>query len=246
MKIYTLTLGFCPWRVLDAGMDDYYSTAAIKPDRHYFLDQHYPMGREDNLVNFKRICDRHGIAYIDSGHDRGMCEGWNMMMDIIPFESGDVLIGYDPDAKPLSKGWDKAMIDVLKAASIFDIVATSQSFTNEHIYPVGVIQGTFSNVAKQNIFRVNLPSLDMMTVTAARWELLKDRKLVSGMAYWGGTESTVRDWMIERGTTYCYLLDHQENNGNAHLGDIEYRHYKDALIKGYQESFEEYLKAGYK
>lgn len=241
MKAYIITLGFCPWRVLEAGLASYAATAAVKPSAHYFLDQHYPLRREENLPQLQRLCQQHGLTYVDSGQDRGLCGGWNFLIPQIPFAEGDILIGYDPDSKPESRGWDQALLDVLAAEPAFDLAATSQAHTAENIFPRGIIQGSFREVAGHRIFHVNMPTLDMWTVGAARWELFRGREMASSMAYWGGTEATVRSWLIERGKTYCYLMDHQENNGNSILGDPEYRQYKDDLIRGYRGSFAEWL-----
>lgn len=242
MKVYAITLGFCPWRVLEAGIKSYYETASFRPDAHYFLDQHYPLRREENLERIKSICEQYRLTFVDSGSDRGMCGGFNFLMEQIPCVEGDILIGYDPDSRPEQGGWDRACLEVLAAEPGLDMVVAAQSFTNEHIYPLGIIKGGFQLIAGQLVFYVEMPTHDMWTIGAFRFDLVKGRKLSSRMAYWGGTEGLWVNWMIERGKTYGILLDYQENNGHSHLGDPEYRKYKDALIADYAKSFAEYLK----
>lgn len=115
MKVWTISLGYVPARIWEKSLQEYIALKNPAVDyTHIFIDQHYPMGGEENRRQLWDICRRHGVWVLDPGRNLGLHGGFNFALDHINLKDDDIVIGYDPDSKPISPGFDGALVDALR------------------------------------------------------------------------------------------------------------------------------------
>lgn len=116
--IFTITLGYAPFHMLRESITQYYRTNTYKLHKHFYVDQHYPLNKEENRVKCADVCKDHGIEIIDPGKNLGLHHGFNYALNVINPKSDDIVIAFDPDSFPMNIGWDTALIDVLSDPTI--------------------------------------------------------------------------------------------------------------------------------
>jgi len=237
--VVAITLGFCPARVLEAGMGHFYTTATPGLiETHYFLDQHYPVDRKTNRNRLLDLCNRYGMKWVDSGRDRGMCAGANFLLSQLPKDTRYIL-GYDPDAVATIPGWDAAMVAVLEADSELAWVSLTPACIADNIES-GRLQGAIRARAHNRVF---VPErVDMFSITGLRADFIRDiGGFSSPFGYYGQVEMPLWAGAKQRGMSYGYLLDYPEGAGPGNLHDLEYVEWKHAHIAGDTRSFGEWL-----
>lgn len=125
MKVHFLTMLYCNSRVFAAGMEELHRTVNLRgmEATHWLLNQHYPLNGEATTSTARDYAEgenaRYGhsgaVRWLDAGHNLGLHRGLNYMVDQLDLQDDDVVIGFDPDEKPLREGWAQAMVDVFKA-----------------------------------------------------------------------------------------------------------------------------------
>lgn len=247
MTIYTTTLGFCNTDVFRAGMKHYYATAALKTE-HYFLYNHYPRHKEQNRREAEDICREHGLHFVDGLFDRGLGANTKYLFSQMPLKRGDIILGYDPDARPDRIGWDRDMVEVLNAEKDLAMLSVAFGFTQANI-DRGYLKGQRQTIAGHDVFIVDRNCIDMIDVSAWRWETFQvlggGLPVNNSTPYYGHNETPLCYMLSAAGLRYGYMLDHVESTTFAHLGDPEYQEWKRAHLEGFKGSFAQYLEKYY-
>lgn len=87
-----------------------------KPVNKILVDCHWPVGGKSN--NSKRLidlADKHGWNYVRMIDNRGVTKNWSWVSDQLGLSDGDVLMGCDPDGKPMQPGYLDAIMNVFNS-----------------------------------------------------------------------------------------------------------------------------------
>lgn len=115
--LYTITLGFTPSRILKESLRNFYATRCLQFE-HIFLDNHYPINKEQNQLECMELCEEYGLTYIDAGKNLGLHHGFNYALKEIGFKKDDIVIAFDADSYPTIPMWDLALWDTLQDPEI--------------------------------------------------------------------------------------------------------------------------------
>lgn len=238
-KVIVTTLGFAPARVLRHGLSRFYDTCdKYLPKTHYFLDQHYPMNREINRIEYQQLCKEYGLVYLDGGFDRGLHEGFNWLMSQAAPQAGDVVIGYDPDSGPIQSGWDRALVDTVRAG--YSIVSLMDPRARIELAE----RGFFAGFTPQGRLVWEPRSPCCAGVTAFSGEFIQRvGPFKEENPFYGGLEIFLWD---RQGRRWGYLPEFDEECSGRNLADPEYTAWKweHAHFKSFKGSFQEFLRAG--
>src|SRR6185369_2239868 len=116
MSVHFITTVYCNENVFRAGMKELRRTTALFEMRatHWLLNQHYPLGGDETKQAIAEYAGMYGnVRVFDCGRNLGLHDGLQFLVDQIEPLDDDVVVGFDPDEKPLSDGWAHAMVDVM-------------------------------------------------------------------------------------------------------------------------------------
>lgn len=234
--IYTVSLGFCPARILEQSLDHLQETRDKSLYNQLVVtDNHYPMNREQNRKELMRIALKHGALFFDSGGDIGAAQSFNQVTNTLPLLDHDYVLGYDPDSWALNPGFDREMSEVLDHYPDLAYV----SLTNPDV--------TFKNpeIVWEHRPRVSVITNrpEMMNVTMFRWSWLKK---IGGLEqvckYYGFMEGKLWRGLSDTSMHSGYLPDYQEDIRLTALHDPEYIEWKSKQVNfHFNGSFKEYL-----
>lgn len=224
-RTYVITLGFCNARTFTAGMKALHDTVDMVPGniRHLVLDQVYPLDHASMVAAMHSYMDSSGcVTLLTVGRNLGLHEGFNHVFQHLgELDDDDVVVGYDPDENPLTKGWLDAMLRVFDA--------------DEKCGWLSLMSQPALEYMKQNGCRdlvvggepVKVPGYSLInTVCAWRGSALKAMgKFVEPHAYYGGIEGAMMPKLMGAGFWIGWMV----NYGVAPLHDLadpEYKRYK--------------------
>lgn len=120
--IYTGTLCYNNPKVIEESIDKYYELCYNKPDIHFLLNDHYPLYKEEIKTTLKKLSDKYGCVILDPEKNLGLKDGSLYIMDQLNklkgFKEEDIGIMYDSNCYPLTKNFDKALVDIYKNKDI--------------------------------------------------------------------------------------------------------------------------------
>lgn len=117
MAVYAITLAFCHPEILKLSMRAFYKTRNhdLSLDGHFIVDQHYPLHGQKIFEELKMQTLINGQTILDPGRNLGLHVGFNWALSQIKPNREDIIIGYDADSLPLSRGWDMALVRAIEA-----------------------------------------------------------------------------------------------------------------------------------
>lgn len=242
MESVIITLGFVSAKTLESTMNHLYeANILLKPHKHYFLYQHYPLSKEKTKISQLATCEKYGMIWVDSGFDRGLHNGMNYLMGQLNLNDDDIVIGLDPDEWPITRGFDQALEDALTDPNYPDMVISY--LRNSTFPPVNYSQlvgGHRAYVFTESIAATNVAAFK------AGWF-----KQIGGWweptTHYGYLEVHINSKIQETKKTRCVLEDVRCVN----VGPIEGYVPQDELYRQYKgcqanwtskESFEDWLK----
>lgn len=241
--VYTITLGFCPARILEASLENYYATRAIKDSFcHVLLDQHYPIEKEANRTLIKALCSKYGIKYVDAGKNLGLHEGFNLALRSIDLNPEDKVIAFDPDSYPESYGWDEALCDALDEKEI-GWATVMNPRCEEELRKYG-----FDMINRPGKAELWITRRDIVNSTCA-WRgdfLIKSKGLIENRPFYGHLEAPMWAKLQEQNLKWAFLYGFKESDHLRFMHDREYVEYKwaHAHLKEWDGDFESWLAAG--
>lgn len=242
MRVFMVTLGYAPARVLLACLDQVYQTIGVDVE-HHLLNNHYPvdMVRNDTLV--ESICKAYKIRYHDLGHNSGLSGGYNYLIANLRTEPDDIIIGLDPDTFPVTPNWGRALVSVLQQdkriawASLMNPPAEPE--LKQRGYVPEMVGGELVWHAQQAC--VN-------SICAWRAGTLQELGgLQEPKKYYGGIESMMFPMVKRLGLSWAYLPEYREECSPLVESHPLYRKYKQeyALKNSTQDDFATWLKKSF-
>lgn len=246
MKLYIITLGFCNAKTLELGFQRLEETSTVPKEstRRIFLDQHYPLDRENNIKKITELCAKHNFEMYDSLMDRGLHKGFNYLTSMLPLEDDDLILLYDPDTYVDRRGFDSAMANVLNSDSEIQYVS---SWHNP-------IEATHGNRVRGHFRKSSMefdyfvpdigPEWEMMSLSMHRWSFIKS---IGGFKqpreYYGFLEQHFWDSVCAMGKRMAFVRGFDnENPFMDQISDPEYHVYKLAhSANQFKGSFAEWL-----
>lgn len=244
VDVITITLGFVPSRIWKESIAAYHATR--NPElryKHYFVDQHYPLKKEKNRKELRKICEKYDVTVLDPGKNLGLHEGFNWALKQINPPDNAVIIAYDPDVNPISPGWDMALVRAIRGdqkqnvvwASLIHETAVKEIATHgyEHRKADGYIDLYVTRRAVMN--------------SICAWHMGWLRK-VGGLheptAFYGHLEAEM--WSRLGGRDWAFLPGWTEDETLRAKQDKEYQTYKwvHAHTQTWKGDFESWLAAG--
>lgn len=127
-KIYKTILLFSAVEQLAAGLELQNATATLDCET-WVLDDFWPLDREQNLRGMEKLKTRWpNLKIVHAPENLGIHNGFNYLTSKMPLNQSDFIIQTAPDTVPITRGWDDALVRVLKNAE--DIAYVSQSSDN--------------------------------------------------------------------------------------------------------------------
>lgn len=232
-----LSLGFVRADIFAASMRHLYEDDMLSQHYdHYFLYQHYPIDKENNRSKLLATCQRYGIKWVDSGFDRGLHNGFNYLVSVIPHCPRR--IGFDPDDWPVEKGWDLALLSALD-----DPLVELTCLNNYRNMDTPGVEWDYRSINGINI-AVPLNRPTMMAVGASKTDFfLRNGGMQEPTSHYGHVESWIWGRLQREGKQYAILTDYHQIYDVVPDHDPLYTKYKaEQAAMTNRQSFEEWLK----
>lgn len=239
MKLWTITMGFVPSRIWRQSCDAYYRTRNRQTE-HIFVDQHYPLNKDENRRELWTTCREYGISVLDPGKNLGGTEGFNYAVRRISAQPDDVIIGYDPDSRPVTEGWDGALQDAI----LMDPKINWTSLMSARAKPELEARGyDRRSVGHLEVWRTHKPVVNSICAFRASW-LNAIGGLNQPSRFYGGLEAHMFQHL--RGGQWCFLPGWWESDDIRDQQDREYLWYKwrHAHLQDWPGDFASYIAAG--
>lgn len=232
MANYRCILLFSDADLLFDGLRIQDEAAVINLDTHV-LDQHWPLNREKNLAKLISHHNRYPRVTIhNAGENLGIHRGFNYLMKVVNLQDDDIMITTAPDTAPITTGWDKALIDVMKTAPYLAML----SCTNKDVDETPNRQWRYSEVAGYRVAFAN-EACGMYGAAAYRGSFLRRiGGFYQNRPYYGGIEAEMLGRARQLGMTCAYLPDYRESYELQNRHPQVYTDYK--WIQGHENSFQ--------
>lgn len=241
-RTWLVTPAFIKAALLKDFFEHIYSTPPEGLEAHVVVDGNYPINKEQNSAEIKRLCEQYGCRYLNPGKDLGLQENLNHAIVECGIKSGDIFVGCDGDDRP-SPGFVSALREVMLADPSVAVAALNfwviDQRHREGVFKEGSIAG----------HRVWVhPGVEMFSCVSFNMKLVFS---VGGFsqpnAYYGGIEIALYNSWKPMGMKLVYLPDvrsdaKEVSRTNTAWFDPEYRDWKTAHVAGYKGSFGEWLK----
>lgn len=249
MAVYAITLAFAHPKILALSIKAFYETRneLLPLAGHLIVDQHYPLHRAEILSGLETQRKDHGCRILDPGRNLGLHVGFNWALSQINPQPEDIIIGYDGDSLPLSKGWDMALVRAIDSRRT-DGQGEVVWATLGNPRTLGDIRARgFDSVTADGYLRLMLTRSSITnSVCAWRYRWLKEVGfLQEPMAFYGHLEATM--WgKLRGGKRWAVLPDWNESDELRDLHDRAYIVYKwmHSHTKEWPGDFESYVRAG--
>lgn len=236
--IATISLCYNQPDVIYNSVRRYYETTT-QPTRHILFDAQWPLERTkmDNVL--KTLHADYGCEIHNIGQNMGLARNFNHCLSLIDLDSTELVVAYDPDSWPMERGWDQAMLDVIRSR------ANAAWISLWHPHAQRELLGENRGAAEGNL--VWATSAVMNSVSGFRPSWLKAcGGLYEINPFYGGVESNTWDRLAEHGMRWVFLRDYTEVFWpKPELLNSEYRDYKFQTTHGgkKQVEFSEWLRA---
>jgi hypothetical protein len=229
--IITATVCYNNPKVIEESINKYYELCYNKPDIHYILNDSYPLQKEKIKETLKKLSDKYGCVILESETNLGLQKGLlyldsELNKTILNIKETDVIILYDSNSYPLTKDFDKALIECFKNPEIGiatlspEIIKDTSSIKKDSI--------TNYNYTEEPSFYTSITSL-----TYKAHLMVQANFNMFSKTYGDGSAllSNVKNIIAKNNLKYVALTDYKEkmfyfNNKE----DIEYVKYKKFIL----------------
>lgn len=197
------------------------------------LDNHYPTLTKSQKTRLK---NKFELTIIDEGENLGLSGGYNKLIELYPDLRYAIL--FDCDSNPDTKGWDKALMEVIQMP---DISYASLSF---EIATREMRERGFTPMERNGYFLWQPKQACVQSISVADLDYLrKIGGLQEPKKYYGGLESKMFQYWSDQ-NKIVYIDNFRETQFNKEdESDPAYKAYKwEYAHKGYAGSFNEFLK----
>lgn len=249
MSIYAITLAFANAELLERSINAFYATRnpAMPLTGHYVVHQHYPLRPESIGYALDRMRLEHGVHVIDPERNLGLHEGFNWAMRQIKPKDDDIIIGYDGDSLPLSKGWDMALVRAIDGSRsdghgsvVWATLGNPRTLSD--VYSRGYDTATADGYLRLFLTRTAITN----SICAWRYGWLRRVGfLQEPRAYYGHLEAAMFN-KLGKGERWAVLPDWIESDELRGLHDREYVIYKwrHSHLNDWPGDFKSFVEAG--
>lgn len=114
MKLWTITLAHCLPDILKFSLKRFRETTTEQSEL-VIVDHHWPKDYWETRRLVLAAAEFYGAKLMSPYRNLGGHGGLSWALKELPIEDNDLVCIYDPDSNPRTKGWDTAMLDVLRA-----------------------------------------------------------------------------------------------------------------------------------
>lgn len=181
---------------------------------HYIVDLGFPLIKDEvpqsfanakkyNSQELKRIAREYGSEYVKMDNV-GVSQNWDAVFKMLNMDDDDILIGADPDERPLNKGWVKAMGEVLRTGygltslMMVDHIPLMAKYKPKQVGIVNVIDGK----------NVNL-NWALIGMSGKFLKAMGEVPVPKGAERYGWIESVVKIGLERHGFSWCVLPDYR-------------------------------------
>lgn len=236
MKIYAITVAFCPASQLARcllELSKYKAGTLI--DEHYVVQGHYPINTKKNNRDIALIVESYGKAkLLDPGSNLGSAQSQWWAVNQIGLEEGDMWINWDPDSNCPTKGWAIDMMRVMHAVPDCIVVSCMspmvKKFIEERNAPLEL-----KSIPMYDSYNpyYGIPTKPTpFNLSMWRYSFFKEIGGIPQMGdMWGEVEGAVWTHAKTQGKFHAYLLNHMEEESGKFLQDRQLLEFKDANMR---------------
>lgn len=198
----------------------------------YVFDLCYPLERDQDAM--RAAADRSGFEY-HRLENRSVSRNWNAVADLLKLEHGDIMIGLDPDSRPVTPGWARAIVDVFEAdPSVAMVTMDARTMREPHHMAIPFRLETIGG----HLCRVyeRLTAWPLMSFDVG---FMRD---VGGLGEWNAVYGFTEHWVAERLGSRRWVMLHEFFDDTETATDPEYEAWKQANRAGeFNSTFEAWL-----
>lgn len=196
------------------------------------LDNHYPRLSKAQKTRLK---NKFNLTILDAGENLGLSGGYNYLIEKHPLV--DYAILYDCDSNPETKGWDKALMQIVKKPDMAYVCMMFETAKRE----MGERGFTPIQVDEHVVWRPHAACVQSVSCADLKY-LRSIGGLQEPKKYYGGLESCMfKYWNDEHKLVYIDGVYETQLHGKDDTDEV-YRAYKWAYAhEGYNGSFEDYI-----
>lgn len=224
MRVVAISLCFNNPRVIEASIRRFHFTKNPNlPVEHVLVDQCYPLPDKRTVAAKieELAAEFPDITVLKPGKNLGLHKGFNWAISQLNLNTGDIVIGYDPDCNPVDPGWDMALVTALQHpqiawASLWGVNAERE---------LGDRGFTEFKVAQVRVRKTHTPAVN--SICAWKYDFLREsRGLHEPSEFYGGLECAMWPELNRQGKWWVFLPDWRENEEIMCRQDAIYREWK--------------------
>lgn len=234
-KKWSVILGFANEETANRSLALFKATRTATDIDWLLVDNHYPGISDGFWASWAREL---GAFYLDPGRNLGLHHGLNFALTSVGASRDDIMLGIDPDTRPITPGWDAALAQALAIPDV-----GWASLGNDHSEGEMATRG-FTESQESGLRLKTTKQAVVNSICGFKLCWVKD---VGGFQepaeYYGGVECLMFPMCHKAGFRWVWLQDFREGKWDTDLSDPNYRAYKWAHAhKGWKGEFREWLK----
>lgn len=245
MKTWIVSPCYMRLSIIEKSLAAFYETVDEKwetPYEHILLDHHWPLDYWDHRHQILRLAHVYGCRVMSPYKNLGGHGGFNWVCSQLPLGDNDLVLGFDPDSFPATKGWNNAMIRALRDDAGYAGVSL---WIEADLYTK-----KWKDLPSSSGLRVVAPAdreTEMINISIWRWSFLRRiQGYRSRNAFYGDVEVELTKSYKETGLRHGYLRDFKEVERLTRLpdhGEPSYVEWKAAHVSGkFPGNYDAYLK----
>lgn len=250
MKVYALTIAFCPASQFARTMLEWTnSDNCSHVDRHIVVDGHYPINTKKNSRDIKLLCQSFPLCeYVDYGADLGCAQTQTRVMH--EMHDFDAFVNVDPDSA-CKTDWLWEAMRLMETDENCIVASCMSPLVEKFIASRNISLEKKTLKASNGFYNANIGiARNPIPFNLSLWRCDFFRSIggVPQMGEkWGETEGPTYSIANQQGKYHAYLLDHMEDEQGKLMQDRQLLEYKDAHLRSGPENrffgyYEEYLR----
>lgn len=230
--VHAVTLAYMDPAIVEASIEQFVKTAGAKPDHWLMVPHYWPIETLTHFQKIGEIAERVGAEVHNPTENLGGTGGYNWAFGWLAPRDEDFILTFDGDSYPITEGWLKALVDVLKG---------DPTLACASLWPAPVVRsdGEVHTVAGHRV-RV-FPMPEMMSVTLWRASFFRTG-IVGHFAWYGQIEIPMFYRARGLGLKIGYLETFRESANPIPHPKIYTEWKRKHVSTGYKGNFDEYVK----
>ena len=212
LKVWTVSLAYTSLDIIEESIAQYYATKHSDVETvHLLVDQHWPLYARDRAARLRDLCQKFGLTYLDPGKNLGLHDGFNWALEQVAIPDNAMVIGYDPDSYPVTKGWDMAMCDLFVAYPWISWLSLWHQHCDRQIIEEKAAGPELYLGGLRNVRCFPVKRAVMNSVCGIRRGWLRSvGGLTEGNKFYGGLEVAMWEKLQQTKSEWVFLPDYKE------------------------------------